>query len=159
MLKNESGYIDKVECERRGFVRLERGKYYRYNTLERYAAQGVLDGGRYSSADRLSAGQRLYRDYYLSRVENVSANDVCKVRVDGCGDLNQSVVSLAAADRFRKAIKAIPAEFWPYVQQVCLNDEPLSTGEKGRKGLYGRYHAKNMLRLGLDRLIDYYLKR
>lgn len=152
-------YVSKQDAEKKGLVKTEGGKYYRYNTLERYAAQGVLDGGRYSSADRLSAGQRLYRDYYLSRIESVSANDVRKVKVDGCGDYNQSVASLAAADRFRKAIKAIPAEFWPYVRRVCLNDEPLSTKEKGRKRLYDRYHAKYMLRLGLDRLVDFYIKK
>ena len=61
MVQEDLDYINKQECERRGFVKGMDGKYYKLNSLERLGRDGYLDFGnpRYSALDRVSAGNRL----------------------------------------------------------------------------------------------------
>jgi hypothetical protein len=81
--------FDEKYCERRGIIQTDDGKKYKQCTLERYAAKGYLDGEKYDGQQLLGAGLRLARDYYLAGLDNVSANDVSKVRVDGGGKGNE----------------------------------------------------------------------
>ena len=153
------GYIDKAECERRGFVRESDGRFHRLNTLERYARDGWLDFGdkRYSALDRVSAGNRLGRDFYLARLEPVCANDVRKVKVDGHGSAVLPEKVLEARDRFNKAMLSVPHEFWQVVNRVCCEDKVIvhAIGSK-RQQLYFKHTQANLLCFGLDRLIGYY---
>lgn len=154
-------YIDKAECERRGFVRESDGRFHKLNTLERYARDGWLDFGdnRYSALDRVSAGNRLGQDFYLAGIDSVCANDVRKVRVDGCGSYILSDKRLDARDRFNKAMQAVPYEFWPVVNLVCCEDKGIvHTVESKRQRLYFKHTQANFLCLGLDRLIQHYRK-
>ncbi len=155
----ERGYIDKAECLRRGFVRGADGLYRKLTVLERYGKNGWLDFGdkRYSAMDRISAGSRLARDFYLSRLEAVCANDIRKVRVDGCGSSVFSEKILDARDRFNKACAAIPHEFWGIVNKVCCEDKELEADAKAqRQRLYQKHTMVTLLCLGLDRLIEHY---
>lgn len=154
-------YVSKADCEKSGFVRLRGGRFYRLNTLERYARDGHLDLGdkRYSAIDRVSAGNRLARDFYLAGLDAVFANDVGRIRVDGAGAGTLSEKRLLARDRFNKACQAVPFEFWPVVNRVCCEDKELeATGGSERQIAYRRYALFTLLCLGLDRLIAHYRK-
>lgn len=158
MVKGYLDYIDKQECERRGFT-IKNGIIYKNNTLERYAEKGWLEYGsfKYSACDRVSAGNRLHSDFYKSKLETMSANDVSKVRVDGGGSGNLSDGILDARDRFNKACAAIPYEFWGVVSRVCCDDKQLVIkGDSERQKAYARRNAALLLCLGLDRLIEHY---
>ncbi len=159
MVEEYLKYIDKQDCERKGLVRTADGKYYKRNTLERYEAKGYLDGEKYDSQQLLSAGLRLAKDFYLSRLVVVSANDVSKVRVDGCGNSNTSDSILFALDRFHNACRAVPYEFWGVISNVCCDDidiiRDISKDSKRQK----QYKAQvllALLRMGLVRLVEHY---
>ena len=153
------GYIDKAECERRGFVRESDGRFHRLNTLERYARDGWLDFGdkRYSALDRVSAGNRLGKDFYLARLEPVCANDVRKVKVDGHGSAVLPEKVLEARDRFNKAMLSVPHEFWLVVSRVCCEDKDFAyTIVSERQRSHQKHVYSTLLCFGLDRLIGYY---
>ena len=159
MVEEYLKYIDKQDCERKGLVRTADGKYYKRNTLERYEAKGYLDGEKYDSQQLLSAGLRLAKDFYLSRLSVVSANDVSKVRVDGCGSSATSDTILFALDRFHDACRAVPYEFWPVISNVCCDDIDIVgevDGESRRQKQYQKQVLLALLRLGLVRLVEHY---
>ena len=159
MVEEYLKYIDKQDCERRGLVRTADGKYYKNCTLERYEAKGYLDGEKYDSQQLLGAGLRLAKDFYLSRLATVSANDVSKVRVDGCGNSNTSDSILFALDRFHDACRAVPYEFWGVVSKVCCDDIDI-IGEvdeaSKRQKQYRTQVLLALLRMGLVRLVEHY---
>ena len=159
MVQEDLDYIDKQECERRGFVKGTDGKYYKLNSLERLGRDGYLDFGnpRYSALDRVSAGNRLWRDFYRSRIESSGVNDLTKVRVDGGGGQQISQSVLEARDRFNKAILVLPQEFIGVVTRVCCDDKELVLVEKSeRKRTQEKHRQAMILCLGLDRLVEYY---
>ncbi len=152
-------YVSKQDCFKKGFVRGDDGLFRKLNTLERYGKEGCLDLGdkRYSATDRISAGNRLGRDFYLSRLEPVCANDIRKVKVDGCGSQALSSAILDARNRFNKACNAVPREFWRVVSRVCCEDREFDVAEGSlRQKSYHRNNMKLLLCLGLDRLIEHY---
>lgn len=158
MVEEYLKYIDKQDCERKGLVRIADGKYYKRNTLERYEDKGYLDGGKYDSQQLLAAGMRIGADYYLSKINSVSANDVSKVKVDGGGTMSLSDAVLFARDRFNSACRAIPYEFWPTVSKICCDDIDLIGEIKGnaRDKLYQKFLIASLLKMGLARLVDFY---
>ena len=159
MVQEDLDYIDKQECERRGFVKGTDGKYYKLNSLERLGRDGYLDFGnpRYSALDRVSAGNRLWRDFYRSRIESSGVNDLTKVRVDGGGGQQISQSVLEARDRFNKAILVLPQEFIGVVTRVCCDDKDLVLVENSeRKRTHEKHRQAMVLCLGLDRLVEYY---
>lgn len=156
----EEEYIDKKELARRGFRRGDDGVYRKLSALERYEESGWLDwgDGRFSSADRKSIGERLAADYHLSRIGSVSALNPEKIRVDGKGRLITPEEISAAEDRYRKALKLIPAGCRGIVRRVCIDDCDFSL----KKGLTcyernkERVHQATLLCLGLDELGKFY---
>ena len=159
MVEEYLKYIDKQDCERKGLVRTADGKYYKRNTLERYEAKGYLDGEKYDSQQLLSAGLRLAKDFYLSRLAVVSANDVSKVRVDGCGNSNTSDNILFALDRFHDACRAVPYEFWGVISNVCCDDIDIIgeiNEDSKRQKQYRTQVLLALLRMGLARLVEHY---
>lgn len=159
MVEEYLKYIDKQDCERRGLVRTADGKYYKNCTLERYEAKGYLDGEKYDSQQLLGAGMRLWKDFYLAGVSGVSANDVSKVRVDGCGGCEMSETKAFATDRFNNACRAVPYEFWGVVSKVCCDDIDIigevDEGSKRQKQ-YKTHVLLALLRMGLVRLVEHY---
>jgi hypothetical protein len=159
MVEEYLKYIDKQDCERRGLVRTADGKYYKNCTLERYEAKGYLDGEKYDSQQLLGAGLRLAKDFYLSRLATVSANDVSKVRVDGCGNSNTSDSILFALDRFHDACRAVPYEFWGVISKVCCDDIDIIGEINERSKRQKQYRIQvllALLRMGLVRLVEHY---
>lgn len=159
MVQGYLDYIDRLDCERRGLEKGADGLYHKLNSLERLARDGYLDFGssRYSALDRVSAGNRLWRDFYRSRIESSGVNDLTKVRVDGGGGQQMSQSVLEARDRFNKAIRVLPQEFIGVVTRVCCDDEDLHIDEQSeRKKVYAKHRQAMVLCLGLDRLVEHY---
>ena len=77
-------YINKQDCERLGFIRLQDGTLYRQSVLEKYKSKGWLSFGdsRYSEDDRMKAGCRIAQDYYHGRFVAEGIIDYTKPRGD-----------------------------------------------------------------------------
>ena len=148
MVKEHLDYIDKQECERRGFVRGADGLYYKRNTLEIiYEETNWLQphaNDTYNALNRFTAGMRLSKDYLKSGKETCRANNLEKVRVDGCGSFHTPEWMEDAEDRYLKAMRSIPIEARPVVYRVCCEDKPILKDKAV------------ILRIGLDCLIRHY---
>lgn len=148
MVKEHLDYIDKQECERRGFVRGADGLYYKRNTLEIiYEETNWLQphaNDTYNALNRFTAGKRLAKDYIKSGKETCRANNLEKVRVDGCGSFHTPEWMEDAEDRYLKAMRSIPIILRPVVHRVCCEDKPIPVDKAYE------------LRTGLDFLIRYY---
>lgn len=159
MVEEYLKYIDKQDCERRGFVRTADGKPYKQNTLERYEAKGYLDGEKYDSIQLMGAGKKLWEDFYLAHICGVKANDLSRVRVDGGGGFTDSETKTFAKDRFNKACRAVPYEFWGVVSSVCCDDVDVLrnvNGSSERQNTQQRVLLMALLRMGLARLVEHY---
>lgn len=134
-------------------------KKYKLNILEKMAAAGWLDYGnrKYSAVDRLSAGARLWRDFYLGGLTELRANDLGKIKVDGGGSGKTSDRRLDFRNAYEKACRAVPSEFWQVVRQVVVEDKPLKAEGSERQVKYELYRQRVDLCRGLDRLIEHYL--
>lgn len=153
-------YVNKEELKRRGFQRGGDGIYRKLTALERCEDAGWLDWGdsRFSASDRKSVGERFAADYFRSRVGSVSALNPEKIRVDGNGKQITPEYVAAAENRYRKALKLIPAGCRGIVRRVCIDDCDFSL----KKGLTcyernkERVHQATLLCLGLDELGKFY---
>ncbi len=128
------------------------------SVLQKYAMAGYLDFGskRYSTADRLNAGLQLYTDFILGGGDGVKANDVGKIKVDGGGNGERSVMCLHHLDLYRKAIRVIPKEFLSVVRLVCLEDKEIKVSGSAIDVKRKLYMARVDLCRGLDRLVQFY---
>lgn len=159
MVEEYLKYIDKQDCERRGIVWTADGKPYKQSTLERYEAKGYLDGEKYDSIQLMGAGKRLWEDFYLAHICGVKANDLSRVRVDGGGGFTDSETKTFAKDRFNKACRAVPYEFWGVVSNVCCDDIDIIgeiNEDSKRQKQYRTQVLLALLRLGLVRLVEHY---
>ena len=156
MSEENLNYFSKTDCIKRGLTKCSNGLYKRFNTLERYALQGHLNGTRYDNALLVLAGNILYRDYYKSRINKIATSDPSKIKVDMDRFSIQPDEVLIAKDLYNKAMRSIPKEFWRSVVTVCCRDEEVHTfGTKWQKERQ-RYHSIQLLKLGLCRLADHY---
>lgn len=126
------------------------------SVIENYFEQGLLDtvAGKFSPEYRLAAGQQLAIDYYRGRLQSITGIDYEKDRVDVSIKSEPDFV-LDARDRYLKAIKDVPAEFWGVVNNVCCLDRQVKgVGNSQRQRLYNR----NMQICDLCRGLDYVIK-
>ena len=104
MENNNLNYISKQDCVKRGLTKLQNGRIYKRNTIERYAHKGFLNGAEYNVDELLLAARDLYKDYYRGGIEKNSSNDPCKIKVDGHSDIEGSEETEYHYKRFIKAI-------------------------------------------------------
>lgn len=124
--------------------------------LDFYARKGWFDRGKYSSLERVWAGKMLGADFHLAGM-TFSGISGYKERVD-CQGSGEAYAILDAKDRYNKAIKSIPAEFWPIVKMVCCEDKIIPIlSKKKLEANEEKTEARQLLRLGLDRLVEYYI--
>ena len=111
-----------------------------------------------SADDRLRAGRRLYRDFYLSGIEATKIPDLIKPRVDGGNNKNLTESQTEHLDSFHKALRVIPAEFYEVVSAIVLDDKDirLTNREDNRAIRLYNHTIKMKLCMGLDRLAGYY---
>lgn len=131
---------------------------YKSTVLEKYLTLGYLDlGNRMISAiDRLSAGKRLCVDFHVGKVSNTGVVDIAKIRVDGGASSEETARTLFHRDRYEKAMKSIPAEFWPMVRRVSIENEPLAASGSKLDVKRNLYAQRLDLCRGLDRLVKFY---
>lgn len=124
--------------------------------LDFYARKGWFNRGKYSAMERVWAGKKLSADFHLAGL-TFSGVAGYKERVD-CSGSRESDSLLDAKDRYNKAIRAVPAEFLPIVRLVCCEDKKVPILSKKRIDAdEEKTEAKQLLRLGLDRLVEYYI--
>lgn len=131
---------------------------FKQSVLNRYADAGYLNYGsdKISACDRVKAGMQLYRDYILGGGDGVKANDIGKIKVDGGGLGERSVMCLHHLDLYRKAIRVIPSEFLPVVRLVCIEDKEIKFNGSYIDMKRKLYAARVDLCRGLDRLVQFY---
>lgn len=132
--------------------------------LQRYYEEGYLDmpENRFTAKDRRTAGEMLVKDYYLGSYDSLRTARWKIVAIASTGEYTREH-ALFFKERYLRAIKTVPAEFWPTVRRVCIDDLPVE-GIKGisdRSSLYKHeiYHQKMLLNFGLNRLIYFYYKK
>lgn len=127
--------------------------------IERYYLKGWLKFGdkRLDAKIRLDAANRLASDFYFSRFPSNQAIDFAKERVDGGRNKLEPERVLEARDRFFKAIKEIPFEFWGIVQNVVLYEKKPVIDDVSHDVYKNElFKAKVDLCRGLDRLAWHY---
>lgn len=129
------------------------------SVIENYFEQGLLDtvAGKFTPEYRLAAGQQLAIDYYRGRLQSITGIDYEKDRVDVSIKSEPDFV-LDARDRYLKAIKDVPAEFWGVVNNVCCLDRFIKgVGSSERKRRETKFVQICDLCRGLDYVIKGYL--
>lgn len=161
MKKAEVEYVSRKDCEDAGFVRVPGRPIQKLSTLEVYETKGYLDYGdqKYTSMDRVAVGKKLYRDYYLGGLVTVQAVDPGKIKVDGCGSLVGAEKKDFHESRYHKAMAIIPAEFREVVRLVVIEDKPIKVIGSDRQVNKELFLKRVDLCRGLDRLLDFYLRR
>lgn len=163
-MKSEESYISKKEAKKRGYVKRAEGGYYKKSVLERYFDDGYLhlSNSPYSDEDRMRAGMRLAKDYYLGNYDTLQSKRWYLIKICSSGESNRDR-ALYYNERYINASKSIPFEFWHVVRQVCIEDkEPEIDRFIKPKSLLSKqnsYHQKMLLSLGLERLIEYYSQK
>ena len=133
----------------------------RLSVLEIYKTKGWLNNpqSKWSSDDRLNVGLRLAKDFYLAGLMTISGIDYSKERVD-CSISATPEMVLQARDRYNKAIRTIPADFFRTVVDVCCHNLLVKgIGDTERQKDNDRYRKVFDLCRGLDYLVEFYLKR
>lgn len=129
--------------------------------LQRYAFAGYLDFGskKYTAADRVLAGTRLYIDYILGGGDGVKANDTSKIKVDGGGSGERSGFCTYHNQMYHWAMKSIPIEFRGVVRMVCIEDKEIVVSGSDLDIKRKLYAARVDLCRGLDRIVQFYQRK
>lgn len=161
MKKAEVEYVSRKDCEDAGFVRVPGRPIQKLSTLQVYETKGYLDYGdqKYTSMDRVAVGLQLATDFYLGGLNTVSAVDPGKIRVDGGGGSFGAEKRQFHEDRYHKAMAIIPTEFREVVRLVVIEDKPIKVIGSDRQVNKELFLKRVDLCRGLDRLIDFYLRR
>jgi len=120
-------------------------RYYNNGTLE-------MNRTRWQAQDRLKSGELLQNVAYKSGIY-IKSLDFTKIRVDITGFKETPVSVMIAKDMYNKAIRQIPAEYWPVVRHVVVEDEKIQHKSRAEVHL-----DKWRLCMGLDYLCDWYAK-
>ena len=160
----EKDYINKKEALKRGYIRRTEGGYYKKSVLEKYFDGGYLklSDSNFSAEDRKKVGEQLAKDFYLGNYHNLQSVKLFADNIRSTGSYSREE-ALFYKERYLNAIRAIPAEFWPAVRCVCIEDKELfSRPEIPKNSLLHKnniYHQKMLLCLGLERFIKFYLQK
>ena len=152
-------YITKQDAVNKGLVK-KKGVIYKKSLLEIWYAKDWLymPSSKYSAEDRLNAGMRLAEDYHIMNRENIHSSYALNTKVDGTKFTPRFHSASEAQNRYFQAIQSIPAEFWPMVRKICIEESELQPplGMSERQKTYFYYLCRMDLCRGLDRLVEYY---
>lgn len=153
-------YITREDVVNRGMTK-KNGVFYKKSLLEIWYSKGWLDlpDSRYGADDRLRCGMALALDYHIIERANLHSGHIFNTKID-VSDSAESRALLDARDRYNKAIRSVPAEFWPAVRQICIDEkEPVAPAEMSERQKTYFYYLKRIdLCRGLDRIILSHLK-
>ena len=156
--------ISEATAKRRGYVLDDSGIWRKKTALEKYCDEGYLEleGSPFTSEQRKHAGEILARDYYLGNYHKVQSIKVSPVHVKTTGNVGIER-SMYYKERYLRAVKSIPYEFWPTVYKVCIEDIKIDKfeekNENSLKSKNKNYCLKMFLCLGLERLLKFYLQK
>lgn len=154
----------KGEVLRKGYVKNNDGVVCRKTVLERYYEKGYLDlpNSCFSAEDRKKVGEMLAQDYYLGLSHHLKSIDLSAVNIPSTGEILKENRQFYH-ERYMAAMDSVPREFRAAVYRVCLEDKKLICDEvvdkKSLKNKNNSYYQKMLLNLGLERLIEFYLKK
>lgn len=154
----------KQEKQKRLETQEIRKENHNKTVLQRYCERGFLDlpHSKFSAEDRKKAGEMLAFDFYMGQYQNIQAVQIrcCHIPTTG-NEVYEN--RLFYRDRYLRAMKYVPREFWPSVRRVCVEDKILKSeaGECSTQLQYrnSTYFQKMLLNLGLERLIEFYLQK
>ena len=132
--------------------------------LERYLERGFLElpQSPFSAEDRKKAGEMLAYDFYMGRELGLQAVRIRDINIPNTSHQFSDSV-LFYRDRYLRAMRSIPHEFWPAVRRVCIEDKILKIDDENKesklKNKNNVYFQKMLLNLGLERLIEFYLHK
>lgn len=154
-------YTNKNDVIRKGLCKKEK-HIYKKTILEMWYDKGwlELEGSRFDENMRLEFGLRLMLDFSIINRSNLRS----QLNTFGIIDYKNFTLSdslLDAVTRYNKAIRAIPAEFWPAVKTICLEDKTPSFPKflSERQRTYSYFLARTDLCRGLDRVIIAYTQK
>ena len=151
-------------AKRRGYVLDKNGIWRKKTALEKYYEEGYLEleGSPFSAEQRKKAGEILARDYYLGNYNKLQSCKIFQLNIRTTGSVG-SDRAMYYKERYLRAVKNIPYEFWPTVYKVCIEDMKIDKfEEKNDNSLRTKnkyYCLKVFLCLGLERLLKYYLQK
>ena len=159
----EEAYVSKKLLKSKGFCKNERGIYYKKSVLEKYYDLGYLSlfENKFTPEDRLLAGKRMAFDYYMANRCNLQSVKQFVINIRTTGDSGKES-QLYYKERYLRAIRVIPKEFWPTVRFVCIEDREIVDNKNPKESMmykHNVYCGKAFLCLGLDRLSEFYLQK
>ena len=132
--------------------------------LEKYFKRGYLElpHSRFSAEDRKRAGEMLAGDFYRGQYKNIRALQIYADHIPTTGTWDEDF-AIYYREKYFAAVKSIPREFWPSVRRVCIEDKMLKceaevSGSR-LKNKNSIYFQKMLLNMGLERLVEHYLKK
>lgn len=155
----EINYTNRQDSINKGLCKKD-GVLYKKSLLEIWHSKGWLDipNSKFSADDRLRCGLRLALDYHIISRANLHSGHIFNNKVD-LSAIGESNTVLEAKVNYNKAIKAVPAEFWPIVRKICIEEkEPVAPIEMSeRQKTYFYYMNRIDLCRGLDRIAEIYI--
>ena len=154
-------YTSKKDALDKGFCK-KKSQIYKKTVLEMWFDKGwlELDDSQFDGALRLEYGLRLMFDFSIINKSNIRSN-LSELDIVDCKNnfINSSLPD--SINRYNKAIRSVPKEFWPIVKTICLDDQtpvfPKDLSE--RQKAYSYYLARTDLCRGLDRVIISYTQK
>ena len=156
--------MSEINARKRGYILDKSGIWRKKTVLEKYLERGYLElkGSPFSAEQRKRAGEILARDYYLGNYDKGQSGKLLYFRIRTTGDIGNDR-AMYYKERYLKAIKNIPYEFWPTVYKVCIEDIEIDKFEEKNdntlRGKNNNYCLKAFLCLGLERLLKLYLQK
>ncbi len=151
-------YTSKQDVIKKGIVKKD-GKIRKLSILEIWYSKGYLEyeKSKYTADERLECGLKLALDYQIINRANIHSGYIQNTRIDKTNNL-QSIALLDAMNRYNKAIKSVPKEFWSIVRKICIDDCDIifSKNTSERQRAYFYYLSRIDLCRGLDRILDKY---
>lgn len=154
----------KGEVLRKGYVINDNGTLCNKTVLEKYFERGYLDlpTSCYSAEDRKRVGELLAKDFYRGFPHNLRSIDFSAVNIPSTGETEKEE-QMFYRKRYLDAMNSVPYEFWSSVRRVCIEDKKLicdrAVDKNSIKNKNYSYYQKMLLNLGLERLIEFYLKK
>ena len=153
-------YTDREDALAKGLIK-KNGCFYKQTLLEIWHNKGWLElkNSRYGADDRLRFGLKFMLDYHLANRFNLHSGFIFNDKIDSSVK-NESMELLDAQNRYRRAVRSVPSEFWPVVRRVCLEEkEPVVPPQLSeRQKTYFYFLCRIDLCRGLDRIIEAYTK-
>ncbi|MBR2923192.1 MAG: hypothetical protein IKC10_07755 [Alphaproteobacteria bacterium] len=105
-------YTTKQDVANKRIIKKD-GKILKLSVLEFWYSKGYLEFNKsqYTADERLKYGLRLSLDFQIINRANIHSGYIQNSKIDKINN-SQSVALLDAMNRYNKAIKAVPKEFW-----------------------------------------------